>query len=418
MPETIAVIDVETTGLFPHRNDRILEVAAVVVDSQGKLVREFVSLTNPERDIGPSRIHGLTSEDLLDAPRFAEIAASLFECLDGARAIAAHNIRFDFRFLEAELARFGCTMPQCHRLCTMQLAGGGTLADCCADFGVSMEGEPHSALADARSAAHLLVSVLADDAELARELGTLPPVRWPHVKHISGRTLTRDESRRRAAEPPTYLRQLLEKAADNLVPCADESAVLAYSAILTRALEDRVIDESEGRALVEVATQWGLDQTQIIAAHREFVAQLAAVAVADGVVTDTERRDLLLVARLLGQDQETLNRVLNEAANKVAAIPAEVGMRADSDAQLTGKSVCFTGELRSHHDGEAISRNTAELLATNAGLTIARSVTKKLDVLVVADPHTQSGKAAKAKRYGTRILHEPVFWRAIGVEVE
>ena len=45
-------------------------------------------------------------------------------------------------------------------------------------------------------------------------------------------------------------------------------------------------------------------------------------------------------------------------------------------------------------------------------------VTKKLDLLVLADPHSQSGKAKKARQYGIRILHEPVFWKAIGVAVK
>jgi hypothetical protein len=33
---------------------------------------------------------------------------------------------------------------------------------------------------------------------------------------------------------------------------------------------------------------------------------------------------------------------------------------------------------------------------------------------VVADPHTQSGKAKKARRYGVRLLAEPVFWQLMG----
>jgi DNA polymerase-3 subunit epsilon len=53
-----------------------------------------------------------------------------------------------------------------------------------------------------------------------------------------------------------------------------------------------------------------------------------------------------------------------------------------------------------------------------AGLEVADSVTKKLDILVVADPHTQSGKARKARQYGTRIVHEPVFWQMLGVTVK
>ena len=63
----IAVIDVETTGLFPFRHDRVVEVAAVIARADGRIEREFVSLVNPARDIGPSSIHGLTSEDILDA---------------------------------------------------------------------------------------------------------------------------------------------------------------------------------------------------------------------------------------------------------------------------------------------------------------------------------------------------------------
>lgn len=57
-------------------------------------------------------------------------------------------------------------------------------------------------------------------------------------------------------------------------------------------------------------------------------------------------------------------------------------------------------------------------LATGAGLLVAESVTKKLGVPVVADPQSQSGKAKKARQYGVRILHEPVFWKMIGVDVE
>lgn len=56
-------------------------------------------------------------------------------------------------------------------------------------------------------------------------------------------------------------------------------------------------------------------------------------------------------------------------------------------------------------------------LATRAGLEVVESVTKKLGVLVVADPQSQSGKARKARQYGIRILHEPVFWKLIEVDV-
>ena len=133
----IAVVDVETTGLFPFRHDRVVEVAVVIVRADGRIEREFVSLVNPARDIGPSSIHGLTSEDILHAPHFAEIAALVMDVLSGTVAIAAHNVRFDRQFLESEFSRLGCQLPDCFSICTMQLAGGGKLTDCCRDYGFS-----------------------------------------------------------------------------------------------------------------------------------------------------------------------------------------------------------------------------------------------------------------------------------------
>lgn len=120
---SITVIDVETTGLFPHRHDRVVEIAAVVLGSDGEIEREFVSLANPGRDIGPSSIHGLTSADILHAPRFEEIASELLDMLSSSVAIAAHNVRFDRRFLDAEFARLDHALPDYFTVCTMQLAG-------------------------------------------------------------------------------------------------------------------------------------------------------------------------------------------------------------------------------------------------------------------------------------------------------
>jgi DNA polymerase-3 subunit epsilon len=51
-------------------------------------------------------------------------------------------------------------------------------------------------------------------------------------------------------------------------------------------------------------------------------------------------------------------------------------------------------------------------------MVIASNVTRKLDLLVVADPDTQSGKAKKARDYGVRVVADNVFWRMIGVTVD
>ena len=193
---------------------------------------------------------------------------------------------------------------------------------------------------------------------------------------------------------------------------------MAYAALLDRALEDRHIDASEGDALVELAGKWGLDGKQIEVTHRAYLDQLAIAAVADGVVADAELRDLKIVARLLGQDSDDLETTTRDAARKIARTTVRPPAKQSGGTDLKNLSVCFTGELRCKLRGQLISRDSAQDLARKAGLEVAPSVTKKLDLLVVADPHTQSGKATKATRYNVRIMHEPVFWQAIGVAVD
>jgi len=50
-------------------------------------------------------------------------------------------------------------------------------------------------------------------------------------------------------------------------------------------------------------------------------------------------------------------------------------------------------------------------------MIFAPRVTKKLDMLVVADPNSMSGKARQARQYGVRIVAETAFWPMVGIEV-
>jgi DNA polymerase III subunit epsilon len=43
------------------------------------------------------------------------------------------------------------------------------------------------------------------------------------------------------------------------------------------------------------------------------------------------------------------------------------------------------------------------------------SVSKQTAVLVCADPHSQSGKASKARALGVRVISEAVFWESLSV---
>src|SRR5262245_57698504 len=117
-----AIVDLETTGLYPGGHDRIIEIAILRYrPDTGVVEQELVSLLNPHRDIGRADIHGIASEDLHHAPTFADLSGDVSAALSGA-VLVGHNIGFDIAFLRAEYARLGVDLPAFPSVCTLQLA--------------------------------------------------------------------------------------------------------------------------------------------------------------------------------------------------------------------------------------------------------------------------------------------------------
>jgi len=98
------VLDTETTGLNPKLGDRIIEIGCVELLSRRLSEREFHAYLNPEREVelGATRVHGLTREDLAAKPKFVEVAAAFLDYIRGAEVII-HNADFDVEFLNMEL---------------------------------------------------------------------------------------------------------------------------------------------------------------------------------------------------------------------------------------------------------------------------------------------------------------------------
>jgi DNA polymerase III subunit epsilon len=102
------VLDTETTGLNAKLGDRIIEIGCVELLSRRASDREFHAYLNPEREVelGATRVHGLTREDLAAKPKFGDIAREFLDYVKGAELII-HNADFDLEFLNMELDRLG-----------------------------------------------------------------------------------------------------------------------------------------------------------------------------------------------------------------------------------------------------------------------------------------------------------------------
>jgi DNA polymerase-3 subunit epsilon len=195
-----AVVDVETTGVRAGYGDRITEIAVVVVHGERREI-VFESLVNPERPIPRAicTVTNITNEMVRYAPRFSEVAERLLAALAG-RVFVAHNARFDWNFVSAELRRSRDLSLDGTRFCTVRLARrlvkgvrSCGLDHLCRFFGFQNAAR-HRAGGDALVTAELLCRLLS----LAREEGarTLQDLMVIEARRSRGR-----RRRKRSAMP-------------------------------------------------------------------------------------------------------------------------------------------------------------------------------------------------------------------------
>ena len=317
------VCDVETTGF--GKTDRIIEIALVRLNSSGYKIREFATLVNPERDLGPTHVHGITARDVKDAPKFSEIAGNVISCLSDA-VFTAHNAAFDARFICSEMGRLGYELPEFPRLCTMEVAccldplvPSRALHCVCEHFGI-LHADSHSAEGDANALVELLRVVLRlpepRRSKVAKALGfdrlCMRNARWPSLP-----TLGRQVKRAHCLSREMSLLQCLVSKLPSLTNVSREAG--EYFLLLDRILEDRCITEEEISAAHALAIDLGLYGEQIVPLHERYLRDLIRQATADGCISEFESRDLQEVSRLLGIEAVDCRKFIEEIRATVSA---------------------------------------------------------------------------------------------------
>ncbi len=147
-------IDFETSGYSAH-----YACALGLVRIEGdSIVDEFYSLVRPPASrVYFTHIHGLTWDDLKDAPTFSRVWPEASRLLKGAEYLLAHNASFDRKVLSACCEVFGLDAPRQQFLCTLKGAkrikplASHSLNSLCQYFDIELE--HHHALSDARACA-------------------------------------------------------------------------------------------------------------------------------------------------------------------------------------------------------------------------------------------------------------------------
>lgn len=163
-----AIIDIETTGQASS-SGKITEIAIFIHDGF-EITDSFTSLINPECFIPGfiTSLTGIDNEMVKTAPKFYEVARKIVEITQD-KVFVAHNVSFDYRFIQEEFKRLGYDYQR-KTMCTVRLGRkflpgykSYSLGKLCNELGILINGR-HRAAGDALATVKLFEMILSRKA--------------------------------------------------------------------------------------------------------------------------------------------------------------------------------------------------------------------------------------------------------------
>lgn len=166
-----AIVDIETTGGHASANG-ITEIAIFIYDGH-KVVQQYETLINPGIPIPRyvQSLTGITDEMVESAPRFEDVAEEIYGLL-GENIFVAHNVNFDYSFLQHHLQLAGYSLRS-KKLCTVRLSRkiipglpSYSLGNLCRSLSIDITNR-HRASGDAAATVKLFSHLLKEDVNKA-----------------------------------------------------------------------------------------------------------------------------------------------------------------------------------------------------------------------------------------------------------
>ena len=238
LEDEVVVVDTETTGLDPSR-DQLIEIAACILRGP-EVVEHFQTFVNPGRPIPAeiTELTGITQEDVDGAPD-PSLAVELFATWADGRDLVAHNASFDKGVIMRQAQPGSITGRWMDSLALSRIVlprmRGHRLADLSRAFG--LHASTHRATDDVEATAGLwrilMAGVYSLPAGMAQLIASLSPqTSWP-LRHLFAQaaqmtpgtedwSLRRSRSRRFIEDNLSSITDLEEDEPPAVFPTDDE----------------------------------------------------------------------------------------------------------------------------------------------------------------------------------------------------
>jgi len=350
-----AFLAVVATGV--DKFARILEVAVLIRHRDGS-EEAFSTLINPLRDVGSVAEHGIPASRVTYAPSFKEAWPFFARRLQGC-AVVGHGLAAIQKLIEREVSE------------DWSMVDLGLGYDTQRDFPAPLA---QALIASKARKRDLPLLSAMDRAVATSELF--------EKCDLSGVNVQPYEPGLEAQRPARlYSRSELTGAWRN----ASDSRLEFLDHLAIEFAQDEESPKPDDIARLLAAS--GLSDEEQRSAIDAF-GELVTTAIArDGAISSAEQQLLDKVRSLRG----TLAEI------EVSTVDADL-----EQLLRPGSEVCFTGEYLDP-SGLKTPRSELEAIAKRVGLTVRKSVTKKLALVLAADPTSMSGKSKDARSAGVPI---------------
>lgn len=344
MNNTFAIIDVETPN---SRHDAICSLGLVLVQ-KGIITNKNYYLINPETDFDDRciSVHGITSEDVKNAPIFPEVWKNIEKVISGY-LLVGHNLGFDLSCIRKALNKYHIDSVPAHYIDTLTLSRNYVfgvenyrLPTMCRYFDIVLDAH-HNALCDSIATAKLLLRLLNRyDIDIDG-----------FIKQYF-------------FDDYTYERDQIEYNETT-------KALQELQGVLYGVISDGELNNQEIYAI----ERWGADHYELKGNYPyDRIYDTVFDILADGVITEAERAELFSL----------INNSLNPV--KSSHIQLEVCM--------DGAVVCLSGEF------DCMSKSDFAKLLVDRGAIVKNNVVKSLNYLIVGD---RGSELWAHGNYGTKV---------------